>query len=76
MSSGKTVINMSIIGWCCVVIIELFIIAYLINSGFILLLSAVLIPPVWAAFTWPAPEVKQVENNDSQPKEIATEKAE
>ena len=75
MSSKKTVINLDILYWCFIVIIELFVIAYLIPSGFVLLFTAVLIPPIWAAFTWPAPE-QQVENKEEKPKEIATEKAE
>ncbi len=74
MSSSKTVINMDLLLWCVVVVIELFVIAYLVGSGLVLLFAAVLIPPVWAAFTWPAP--KQIENNEANQKEIATEKAE
>ena len=72
MSSGKTVINMSLIGWCAVVFIELCIIAYLLYSGLILLFAAVLIPPVWAAFSWPAPA--QITDN-TKTTEVATEKA-
>ena len=73
MSSGKTVINMSLIGWCCVVLIELVILAFLIPSGLVLLFTAVLIPPVWAAFSWPAPA--QITDDESKKTELAAEKA-
>ena len=64
---------MSLIGWCCVVVIELIIIAFLIPSGLVLLFAAVLIPPVWAAFTWPAPA--QITEGEAKKTEVAAEKA-
>ena len=73
MSSGKTVINMSIICWCCVVLIELCIIAWLIPSGLVLLFAVVLIPPIWAALSWPAPA--QITEGEAKTTEVAAEKA-
>ena len=63
---------MSLIGWCCVVFIELCIIAYL-SYGLVLLFAAVLIPPVWAAFSWPAPA--QITDGEAQKTEVVAEKA-
>lgn len=65
---------MNLLLWCFIVIIELIIIAYLIGSGFILLFSLILASPIWAAFSWPAPE--QIANGEAKPKELAAEKAE
>ncbi|MBQ3643889.1 MAG: hypothetical protein II961_04755 [Candidatus Riflebacteria bacterium] len=74
MSSEKTVVNMSLLIWCAVVIAELIVIAYLINSGFVLLFMAVLISPILAAFKWPAPQ-KQLVNAEVKA-EVTNEKAE
>ena len=73
MNSGKTVVNTSIIGWSLLIIIELFIIAFLVDSGLVLLFSILLISPITAAFNWPAPE--QITNGEVKTTETAAEKA-
>ncbi len=51
----KTVINSTLMLWSGVVIAELFIIAHLMNSSLVLLLSLVMFFPLRAAWNWPAP---------------------
>lgn len=53
MEKEDTVINQELLIWCVVVIIELFVLAWLIQSGLVLLIGLILIPPVKAAFNWP-----------------------
>ena len=74
MSAEKTVVNMSLLLWCFVVIIEIIILVYLANSGLILLGGIILIPPITAAFSWPATE--EIEHDGTKNTEAKTEKAE
>ena len=73
MSAEKTVVNMSLLLWCFVVIIELCILAYLV-SGLVLLGGIILISPITAAFSWPATE--EIEHDGTKTTEAKTEKAE
>ena len=73
MSSEKTVINMNLLLWCFVVIIELCILAYLIH-GLVLLFGLILFSPITAAFSWPATE--EIEDKNKKTLEEKTEKAE
>lgn len=73
MSAEKTVINMSLLLWCFVVIIELCILAYLV-SGIVLLGGIILISPITAAFSWP--DVEKIEHDGTKTSEAKTEKAE
>ena len=72
MSAEKTVINMSLLLWCGVIIIELCILAYLV-SGLVLLAGIILISPITAAFSWPAKE--EIEHDGTKTLEAKTEKA-
>ena len=74
MSSEKTVINMSLLIWCCVVVFEFCIIAYLIGSGLVLLFNLILISPILAAFKWPV--IEQTKSVEVRTPELKTEKAE
>lgn len=62
MDSKKTVINMELLIWCSVVIVELFILSWLVQSFFVLLFGLVLISPIMAAFNWPI-QIKAIEEN-------------
>ncbi len=56
MSSENTVINMSLLIWCFVVIAELFVLSWILPNGFVLLIGLVLFFPIRAAFKWTAPK--------------------
>ena len=51
----KTVVNQTLLIWCGVVIVELFVIAHLMASPMALLFGLVLFFPIRAAMNWPAP---------------------
>ena len=58
-NTKNTVINMSVLVWCLVVIIELVILACIIPSPAapcVLLIGLVLYSPITAAFKWRAPK--------------------
>lgn len=74
MDSEKTVININLLIWCFVVIAELFILAWILQSGLVLLFALVLFSPITAAFKWPDPEKKELENKEKA--ELEVEKAE
>jgi len=52
----KYVINQTLLIWCGVIIVELFVIAHLMSSALILLFGLVVIPPARAAWNWPLDE--------------------
>ena len=59
MSKEVTGINSELLVWCFIVLLELFILAWLINTGLVLVFGLLLIFPVLAAFNWPC--VEQIE---------------
>lgn len=65
MDSEKTLINTELLIWCSVVVVELFILAWLVQSAFMLILGLVLISPILAAFNWPVPTKAIAENTDN-----------
>lgn len=62
----QTVTNQTLLMWCGVVIVELFVIAHLMQSALVLLIGLVLISPIRAAMNWPM--AQQPESLDSNPK--------
>lgn len=70
MSSEKTVINMSLLIWCFVVIAELFILAWLLHSGLVLLFVFILISPITAAFKWPLQNEIEQNNKNLEPSKV------
>lgn len=62
METEKTIINQELLIWCVIVVFELIVLAWLIQSGLILLLGLVLIAPVSAAFSWPV-ETEAIEED-------------
>jgi hypothetical protein len=50
-----TVINQTVLLWCGVIIVELFVIAHLMGTIWVLLGGLVLIGPLRAGFDWPVP---------------------
>jgi hypothetical protein len=74
MDKEKTVININLIIWCFVVLGELFILAWILQSGIVLLFALLLYSPITAAFNWPDPDKKVIEENKTT--ELKTEKAE
>lgn len=65
MDKQETVINQELLIWCVVVVVELFVLAFLIQSVLVLLIGLVLIPPVKAAFNWPVEE-EAIENDTEE----------
>ncbi len=65
MDKQETVINQELLIWCVVVIVELFVLAFLIQSGLVLLIGIVLIPPCKAAFNWSVEE-NAIENDTEE----------
>lgn len=57
-ATPNTVINSTLMIWCGIIIIELFIIAFLINSSMVLLLGLVMFFPMRAAWNWPCPPIQ------------------
>ncbi|MFZ2956956.1 MAG: hypothetical protein WA705_08715 [Candidatus Ozemobacteraceae bacterium] len=53
--NAKLVINQTLLIWCGVVIVELFVVAKLLEFPWILLTGLILFFPIRAAMNWPAP---------------------
>ena len=52
----KNVTNQTLLLWCGLVIVELFVIAHLMQASIIILIGLVLVSPVRAAMNWPMPQ--------------------
>ena len=61
----KTVVNQTLMLWCAVVIVELFVIAHLMASPMVLLFGLVLFLPLRAAMNWPAPVAAPIAASDA-----------
>ena len=70
-NQSDTTVNLNLLGWCGLVFIELWIIAYLIRFFPVILFSIVLFWPVRAALDWPVelPDQKNLPEPESDKKE-------
>jgi hypothetical protein len=59
----KTVTNQTLLLWCGAVIVEIFVIAHLMQSALVLLAGVILISPLRAAMNWPAPPADEPTEN-------------
>lgn len=55
MNNTETCINQTLLIYCCIVVVELFVIAYLLSFPWIILTSIILYRPVVEAMNWPMP---------------------
>ncbi|GAB4268373.1 MAG: hypothetical protein Kow0029_03710 [Candidatus Rifleibacteriota bacterium] len=72
MSQPETCINQTLLMWSAVVIVEIFIIAYLMNSPSLALLSIIMAWPGKAAMNWPIEDSEDDSTEDSKTDNEAT----
>jgi hypothetical protein len=55
MTKPETCINQTVLIWSVVVIVEIFVIAYLLNFPWLILTGLIMYGPIKAAMNWPIP---------------------
>lgn len=73
MTKPETCINQTVLIWAVVVIIEIFVIAYLLNFPWLILTGFIMYGPIKAAMNWPIPLA--IEENKENAKETADQAA-
>ncbi len=61
MNQPETCINQTVLIWAVVVIIEIFIIAHLLNFPWLILAGFIMYSPIKAAMNWPVPQAIEEE---------------
>lgn len=64
MTKPETCINQTVLIWAVIVIVEIFVIAYLLKFPWLILAGFIMYNPIKAAMNWPIPE-KIESNQDS-----------
>jgi membrane protein implicated in regulation of membrane protease activity len=62
MTHPEICINQTLLLWCGVVIVEIFILAQLMSFPWIILSALILVSPIKTAFNWPKP-IQEKEKN-------------
>lgn len=66
MTKPETCVNQTVLIWSVVVVIEIFVIAYLLNFPWLILTGFVVYGPIKAAMNWPIPQAIE-EKKDETP---------
>lgn len=65
MKTPRTCINQTLLIWSAIVVVEIFIIAYLMNFPWLIFTAIIMFWPARAAVNWPYPK-KQISDNSQK----------
>ena len=66
MKQPETCINQTLVIWCAVVVVEIFVLASLMNFPWIVFMAIIMFWPAKAAMNWPMEEIEEEKDKNEK----------